>query len=61
MPHNPKYGRQVGLLLPPQLVRQLDRHITEHERYLSRSKVIAKAIELYLATHDQQEPNSPVP
>ena len=57
MASNPKYGRQVGLLLPPQLVRQLDRHITENEKYVSRSKVVAKAIDQYLANYDPQDSN----
>ena len=57
MPHNPKYGRQVGLLLPPTLVRRLDQHITVNEKYVSRSRVIAKAIEQYLAAYGQQGPN----
>ena len=48
MPYKPEYGRQVGVLLPPKLVVELDRYIVEHDNHTSRSRVIAEAIRQFL-------------
>lgn len=48
MPYKPEYGRQVGIVLPPELVRRLDRYIVENDNHTSRSKVVAAAIAQFL-------------
>ena len=55
MPYSQKYGRQVGLVLPPDLVRRLDKYIVANDKYTSRSRVVADAIVQFLADHDQPD------
>ena len=55
MPYSKKYGRQVGLVLPPDLVRRLDKYIVANDKYTSRSKVVADAIVQFLADRDQPD------
>ena len=57
MPYSKKYGRQVGLVLPPDLVRELDKYIVTNDKYTSRSKVVADAIVQFLADRDQTDVN----
>ena len=48
--------RHVQATLPPTLVRRLDHWIVSEHRYLSRSEVVAGAIELFLEAQEGPRP-----
>ena len=59
MAYNTKYGRQVGIIFPPALVRKLDHWIIDEGQYRSRSAVVTEAVTLFLKTQtDEPEPPS---
>lgn len=59
MAYNTKYGRQVGIIFPPALVRELDHWIIEEDQYRSRSAVVTEAVTLFLKSQtDAREPPS---